>query len=158
MSTLDAPEFAGEPTGSAVHHPQHYNQHPSGVETIAVIELLPGNLCNALKYAWRCNHKGAELQDLKKCAWYFQRELDRDAGTEVMPSWPWSLGCYRLLERVTDAEEASSLMFVVTSCINSAMQAQLHEREQPQDRARYRRYVQLALSFVTRAIEARTEP
>lgn len=145
-------EFLGERAGSAVHHPPHYNLHPSGVETIAVIEHLPGNLCNAVKYAWRCNHKNAQLEDLKKCAWYFQRELERDEKAERAVAWPWAHSSYKLLERVTDAELPASLMFVVGTCVNEAMVA----LQIPTSREKYRNYLTLALSFVTKAIEQKS--
>lgn len=146
----DDAAFLGEAEGGPVHHPKHYNSHSSGVECIDVIEDLPGNLCNALKYAWRCDHKSAKVEDLKKCAWYLQRELDRDETTDVFRDWPWSRGSYKLLERVTDAESPSSLLFVVGTCINEAMS----QRPGFDARTKYRNYLQLALSFVTKTIEA----
>lgn len=60
-----------------VNHPKHYNSHPSGVEAIDVIEWLPFNIGSALKYLWRDQHKGSQLEDLKKALWYLERELQR---------------------------------------------------------------------------------
>ena len=62
-----------------VNHPRHYNQHPSGVETIEIIEHLPGNLCNAIKYVWRCGLKqtSTPLRDLRSAEWYVRREIWR---------------------------------------------------------------------------------
>jgi hypothetical protein len=60
-----------------VDHPNHYNQI-TGVECIDVIEQLKlgFNLGNTLKYIWRCDDKGKRVQDLKKAAWYLQREIN----------------------------------------------------------------------------------
>jgi hypothetical protein len=33
------------------------------------------NLGNALKYVWRADLKGDAIEDLKKAAWYVQREI-----------------------------------------------------------------------------------
>jgi len=58
-----------------VNHPKHYNSHPSGVECIQIIEHMGFNLGNVIKYLWRSEEKGAPLEDLKKAAWYLQREI-----------------------------------------------------------------------------------
>ena len=66
-----------------VNHPPHYNTHPAGIECIDVVEWLPFNVGNAIKYLWRAPHKSkgtstsTELQDLKKAIWYIQREIER---------------------------------------------------------------------------------
>lgn len=61
---------------SNVDHPNHYNQL-KGVECIEIIEQLNlgFNLGNTVKYIWRCEEKGKKLEDLKKAAWYLQREI-----------------------------------------------------------------------------------
>ncbi len=58
-----------------VNHPPHYNEHPSGVECITITEHMTFNLGNAVKYIWRADLKGQALEDLKKAAWYIQREI-----------------------------------------------------------------------------------
>ena len=67
-----------------VNHPKHYNQHPSGVECIAIIETMPHNIGAAIKYLWRAGLKPGEssIEDLKKSSWYVQREILR-AGNGV---------------------------------------------------------------------------
>lgn len=60
-----------------VNHPRHYNLHPSGVETIDIMEWLPANLACALKHVWRRNDKGATRMDLEKANWYLHREAER---------------------------------------------------------------------------------
>lgn len=63
---------------SAVDHPRHYNAHPSGVECIDIVETLPFNVGNAIKYLWRGGLKSPDpLEDLKKAAWYVTREIAR---------------------------------------------------------------------------------
>ena len=65
--------------GDNVNHPPHYKSHPSGVECIEITEHMNFCLGNALKYIWRADEKHSDggLEDLKKAAWYIQRELDR---------------------------------------------------------------------------------
>jgi len=57
----------------AVDHPK------SGIECIDVVEHMGFNLGNAIKYIWRADEKGAAVEDLRKAAWYIQREIDRRA-------------------------------------------------------------------------------
>ena len=73
FSIKDSPEKTPE----AVDHPDHYNEHPSGIECVDVVEWMSFNLGNAMKYLWRASLKGQETQDLKKAIWYIQRELQR---------------------------------------------------------------------------------
>lgn len=60
-----------------VDHPSHYNEHPSGVECITIVEHMCFNLGNAVKYCWRADLKDDAVNDLNKAIWYIQRELDR---------------------------------------------------------------------------------
>lgn len=71
---------AEEPTierRETVNHPRHYNAHPSGVECITIVEHMSFNVGNAIKYLWRADEKGNALEDLKKAAWYVQREIEK---------------------------------------------------------------------------------
>ena len=60
-----------------VNHPPHYTAHPSGVECIDVTEHMGFNLGNAVKYIWRADLKGDAIEDLRKAAWYVNREIQR---------------------------------------------------------------------------------
>lgn len=60
-----------------VDHPAHYTDHPSGVECITVTEHMNFNVGNAVKYLWRAGRKGDALTDLRKAAWYVNREIER---------------------------------------------------------------------------------
>jgi DNA-binding MarR family transcriptional regulator len=60
-----------------VDHPAHYNQHPSGVECIDVVEHMSFNLGNAMKYIWRADEKGSPVTDIEKAIWYLEREKSR---------------------------------------------------------------------------------
>ena len=62
-----------------VNHPPHYLAHPAGIEAIDVVEHMNFNLGNAVKYIWRAGLKEGtdELTDLKKAAWYVNREIAR---------------------------------------------------------------------------------
>lgn len=59
----------------SVRHPKHYTNHPSGVECIEITEYMGFNLGNALKYIWRCDLKQDDIEDLRKAAWYIEREI-----------------------------------------------------------------------------------
>lgn len=60
-----------------VNHPPHYTSHPSGVECITVVEHMGFNVGNAIKYLWRADEKGVPVEDLRKAAWYVNREIER---------------------------------------------------------------------------------
>lgn len=63
-----------------VNHPKHYTSHKSGVECITVTRHMNFNKGNAMKYLWRAGEKGDEVEDLRKCIWYIQNEIDRLQG------------------------------------------------------------------------------
>lgn len=67
-------------SNTAVDHPPHYNV--GKYEVIDVIEdwRLSFNLGNVVKYVARAEHKGRELEDLDKAAWYINREIARRKG------------------------------------------------------------------------------
>lgn len=64
-----------------VNRPKHYMSHPSGVECIQITEHLNFNLGSAVKYIWRHglkeNDSADRLTDLRKAAWYINREIER---------------------------------------------------------------------------------
>ncbi|MFE5542795.1 DUF3310 domain-containing protein [Streptomyces sp. NPDC056534] len=71
-------EFLAAATGDEINHPSHYTWLPNGVEVIDITEHFNFNLGNALKYIMRARHKHDEpLTDLRKAAWYINREIER---------------------------------------------------------------------------------
>ena len=60
-----------------INSPEHYTRHASGVECIEVAEHFNFSLGNAIKYIWRAGLKGDAVEDLRKAAWYIQREIER---------------------------------------------------------------------------------
>lgn len=62
-----------------INHPPHYNDHPSGVECIQIVEHMNFCLGNAMKYIWRAGLKNdkTKQEDLKKAVWYLNREIER---------------------------------------------------------------------------------
>lgn len=66
-----------------VNSPQHYNSLPAfcrcgtRVECITVTEHMGFNLGNAIKYIWRADEKGKDIEDLKKSVWYIEREIQK---------------------------------------------------------------------------------
>lgn len=73
------PTTQSEDPNEQVDHPRHYNAHPSGIECIEVIEHMPCNVANAMKYIWRCGLKKSSEpeRDRASAAWYVRREIDR---------------------------------------------------------------------------------
>jgi hypothetical protein len=63
-----------------VVRPKHYTSHPSGIETVQITEHMNFCLGNAIKYIMRSELKGNQIQDLKKAAWYINREISRIEG------------------------------------------------------------------------------
>lgn len=61
-----------------VNHPTHYGGEGCPYEAIKVIEAWGLGFClgNTVKYIARAPHKGSALEDLKKAAWYLQREIE----------------------------------------------------------------------------------
>lgn len=75
---VDLTAYAGE-HHDPVNHPRHYTQHPSGIECIQITEHMGFNLGNAVKYIWRADLKHDAIEDLKKAAWYLEREIKKRA-------------------------------------------------------------------------------
>jgi len=83
----DAPTYAQEQladierreaVNEAVNHPDYYKR--GGIEVIDAIEAwgLGFNLGNVVKYIARAGRKTKDgLQDLRKAAWYLDREIKR---------------------------------------------------------------------------------
>lgn len=78
---------APPPERDAVNHPSHYNSHPSGIECIDIVEHMPFNVGNAVKYVWRAGLKDSAPaeQDFAKAIWYLKREVDRLKKLGVLP-------------------------------------------------------------------------
>lgn len=70
-------DIAPLPAVDLVNEPPHYLA--GGIETIDYIEAkgFNYNLGNVCKYISRAGHKGDTIEDLKKAAWYLNREIGR---------------------------------------------------------------------------------
>lgn len=68
---------------SDVDHPQHYGGADNPYEAIKVIEAWELGFClgNCLKYIARAGKKQDRLTDLRKAAWYLNREIERLSST-----------------------------------------------------------------------------
>lgn len=66
-----------EPKDDPVNFPSHYRN--GKFECIDVIEDwgLNFHLANAVKYICRAEHKGKEIEDLKKARWYLDRYISK---------------------------------------------------------------------------------
>jgi hypothetical protein len=69
------------PGQDVIDHPPHYNAHPSGIECIVIAEHHNFCIGNVLKYLWRAGLKrspdASAVNDLRKAAWYLNREIKR---------------------------------------------------------------------------------
>lgn len=66
--------------GDTVNHPAHYaDGWSNGAEVIDITEHLNFNRGNAVKYLARAGKKdpAREIEDVRKAAWYCNRELER---------------------------------------------------------------------------------
>jgi len=66
---------------SAVDHPQHYGGADNPYEAIKVIEAWGLGFClgNTAKYIARAGRKtNSRLEDLRKAAWYLNREIENE--------------------------------------------------------------------------------
>ena len=70
-------KLAPHDTDGTINHPDHYNNHASGIECITVTEHMGFCVGNAMKYLWRAGLKGDAIEDLKKSRWYIDREIAR---------------------------------------------------------------------------------
>lgn len=55
-------------------NPRHYDHLP--IQAIDITENFSFCLGNVIKYVWRHEHKNG-LEDLRKAAWYLDREIKR---------------------------------------------------------------------------------
>lgn len=74
-------DIIGQNGGDGAHYdavnPSHYKSHASGIECIQVTEHMTFCIGNAIKYLWRVGLKGDGIEDLRKAAWYIDREIKR---------------------------------------------------------------------------------
>ena len=71
------PMYKDNKENDPVNHPNHYTSHASGIEVIQITEHMNFCLGNAVKYILRAEHKGKQIEDLEKAAWYINREIER---------------------------------------------------------------------------------
>lgn len=75
------PQQKKEPMSDPIDHPTHYTSLGATcscgrtIECIDVTENMGFCIGNAVKYLWRCGHKGTPLDDLRKARWYIEREI-----------------------------------------------------------------------------------
>jgi hypothetical protein len=75
---LDAYIFAEEEDVDVVNNPEHYNT--GNIECIDAIEESMSSVAfkgylkgNCMKYLWRYDYKGKQVEDLEKAGWYLRR-------------------------------------------------------------------------------------
>jgi hypothetical protein len=70
-------DFGATKGEDPVNSPAHYRWLPNGIEVIDITETLNFTMGNAVKYILRADHKGKPIEDLRKAAWYIEREIAR---------------------------------------------------------------------------------
>jgi hypothetical protein len=71
-------EYLTKAEDDEINRPSHYTWLPNGVEVIDITEIMGFSLGNVVKYVLRANHKHDDpLTDLRKAAWYINREIER---------------------------------------------------------------------------------
>ena len=93
------PENAGQQV-DMVNHPPHYKHHPSGIEAITITRHMTFNVGSAMKYCWRANHKGNQIQDLEKAVWYLNDEIQRLKKEQAERQEKIRLACEAEMSRV----------------------------------------------------------
>ena len=75
---LDAYIFAEEEDVDVVNNPEHYNT--GNIECIDAIEESMSSVAfkgylkgNCMKYLWRYDYKGKQVEDLQKAGWYLNK-------------------------------------------------------------------------------------
>lgn len=119
---------------NTVEHPKHYNQHPSGIECIDIVEQLNFNFGCAVKYLWRCGKKSNvdESEDIRKAKFYLDRELKRlrkvtrqYSEQDMLNSFSaYKMSCSivdleNMIEKVISSDKDSLLSKVLKSIINN---------------------------------------
>lgn len=75
--------MAVSPVNDPVNNPKHYTSSPARcecgrqIECIQITEHMSFPVGSATKYLWRADLKDDPIEDLKKAAWYINREIAR---------------------------------------------------------------------------------
>lgn len=80
-------EFRPIEQNDDINHPSHYTDGPvcphcgKPIECITITERMSFTIGNAVKYLWRAGKKkdNTYVKDLKKAAWYVNREIERES-------------------------------------------------------------------------------
>lgn len=81
--TLNKDLMARDGSFDPVQRPKHYTtsaaqcQCGRTIECVQVTETMNFCLGNTVKYIWRADLKGSDIQDLEKAAFYLNREIAR---------------------------------------------------------------------------------
>jgi hypothetical protein len=82
-------------------NPEHYKNHPSGIECIQVIYPLFYGAGNAIKYLWRLGMKDSDLQELAKAMWYTKHSME----AQLQYNWEANPFASKVAYAMWDAEE-----------------------------------------------------
>jgi hypothetical protein len=94
-----------------VNHPKHYNNHPSGVEAIDVIQYMNFCLGNAFKYVYRYKDKNG-IEDLKKAVWYLEKQKTVMLKAHLAITHTATSDFYRILHHEPDTDIAKVLEII----------------------------------------------
>ena len=94
-----------------VNHPKHYNNHPSGVEAIDVIQYMNFCLGNAFKYVYRYKDKNG-IEDLKKAVWYLEKQKTVILKAHLAITHTGTSDFYRIVHHEPDTDIAKVLEII----------------------------------------------
>lgn len=104
--------------GNAIS-PQHYQQHPSGVECIAVTRDQITTIGSCIKYLWRAGLKGSRVEDLQKAMRYLAWAVEGGARINSTPAVDAFLG-WRMFGEDDDGRDEDRV-------IDWVLREELHE-------------------------------
>jgi len=96
---------------SLVDHPKHYNNHPSGVEAIEIVQYMGFCLGNAFKYVYRYQHKNG-LQDIEKAIWYLKRQQTIIINKKLVATHTATNDFYKILSAEPNADIKKVLQII----------------------------------------------
>jgi hypothetical protein len=101
-----------------VNNPKHYNNDPSGVECIDVVEHMDFCLGNAFKYVYRFRDKNG-LEDIEKAKWYLKRARTQENTIQTPHAFKQLL--IYLMDKITSAGDNYERNRVLKEIIKAAI-------------------------------------
>ena len=108
-----------------VEHPKHYNNHPSGVEAIEIVQYMGFCLGNAFKYVYRFKDKNGP-QDIEKAIWYLKRQQTIILNKNLMVTHTAKSDFYKILYAEPNKDIAKVLEIIWNVSFNGNKNGELY--------------------------------